>query len=61
MMYDSYEFDRQIRAERNHKRKGEMSANEWRFNDSGSADPKACSFETIFAAYHDYRNSQQWN
>lgn len=38
-----------------------MSANKWRFNDSGSADMYSSSFENIFAAYHDYRNSQQWN
>lgn len=38
-----------------------MSANKWRFNDSGSADMCSSSFENIFAAYHDYRNSQQWN
>lgn len=40
---------------------GEMSANEWRFNDSGSCEPQKCSFDDIFAAYHDYRESQQWN
>ena len=37
-----------------------MSENAWRFNDRGSADPKGSSWETIFDAYHDYRNSQQW-
>lgn len=38
-----------------------MSANEWRFNDWGSANPHAGSIDAIFSAYHDYRNSQQWN
>lgn len=37
-----------------------MSDNAWRFNDSGSVEPKSYSWETIFDAYHDYRNSQQW-
>ena len=37
-----------------------MSENAWRFNDRGSTDPKGSSWETIFDAYHDYRNSQQW-
>lgn len=48
------------RANRETKRK-EMSANEWRFKDSGSAEPMGSSFERIFDAYRDYRNSQQWN
>ena len=38
-----------------------MSANEWRFNDWGSANPHAGSIDAIFSAYHDYRNSQEWN
>ena len=38
-----------------------MTANEWRFNDYGSAEPRNSSFDTIFEAYNDYRVSQQWN
>ena len=38
-----------------------MSANEWRFNDWGNANPHTGSIDAIFSAYHDYRNSQQWN
>lgn len=38
-----------------------LTENEWRYQDGGSAEPSACSFDAIFAAYHDYRNSQQWN
>lgn len=48
-------------AKRVSRRSGEMTANEWRNNDYGSAEPRACSMETIFAAYRDYRSSQQWN
>lgn len=39
----------------------EMTANEWRFNDVGSAAPYSCTMDAIFAAYRDYRSSQQWN
>lgn len=39
----------------------QISANAWRFQDSGSAEPMNSSFEKIFTAYNDYRNSQQWN
>ena len=42
----SYEYDKEIKAER--KRKSE-------------AEYCESSFEDIFAAYHDYRQSQQWN
>mgnify|MGYP007037130572 CR=1 FL=1 len=45
-MFNSYDYDKEIREERNQK-----------------SEPYFCesSFEDIFAAYHDYRNSQQWN
>lgn len=52
---------RQAKAERKTKSKRPMTANEWRFNDCGSAEPSSSSFDAIFEAYHDYRNSQQWN
>lgn len=61
MYYYGNDFDRMIKAERATKRPSSMSENEWRFHDTGSADPHTCSFDAIFAAYHDYRNSQQWN
>lgn len=40
--------------------KGELSGNAWRFNDSGSAEPAKCSFDTIFSAYSDYKMSLNW-
>ena len=61
MEYYGYELDRAISAERRtYKGKGEMSANEWRFNDYGSAEPAKCSFDTIFAAYTDFKQSMNW-
>ena len=38
-----------------------MTANEWRFNDAGSAEPRTYSFDAIFAAYVDYKQSLNWN
>ncbi len=55
------EAKRQAKIEKSHKRAKPMTANEWRFNDYGSAEPSSSSFEAIFEAYNDYRNSQQWN
>lgn len=66
-MYNYYEcVEKEIRRDRAIERKMSrasrpMTANEWRFNDSGSCEPQTCSLENIFAAYHDYRNSQQWD
>ena len=59
-MYRYYDFDNEVRKERTIERKlsrsnQPMSANEWRFNDYGSAEPCTCSFDTIFAAYVDYK------
>ena len=61
-MFNSVEYDNEIKAIRKRERCASrpMTANEWRCCDGG-AEPKSCSFETIFDAYHDYRNSQQWN
>lgn len=62
MEFWSYELDNLAKREKkNLGKKGEMSANEWRFNDSGSCEPRKSSLDVIFAAYHDYRESQQWN
>lgn len=63
MYYYGNDMDKMIKAERKNgsNKSGTMSANEWRFNDYGSADPHSCSMETIFSAYRDYRASQQWN
>lgn len=38
-----------------------MSAKAWTNNHYGSAEVAHSSFDTIFSAYRDYRNSQQWN
>ena len=61
-MYNSDAFDREIKAQqkRSYKKDRPMTANEWRYCDGGT-EPISCSFDNIFAAYHDYRNSQQWN
>lgn len=37
------------------------TARQWQGNSDGACVPMESSFETIFAAYHDFRNSQQWN
>ena len=63
-MYNSAEYDEAIRTMRKRERRTAsvrpMTANEYRCCDNG-ANPKTSSFEAIFAAYNDYRNSQQWN
>lgn len=38
----------------------ELTSRQWIFQDSGAKEPAASSFEKIFSAYRDYRNSQQW-
>lgn len=48
MYYYGDDFDKMIKAERNSKAAAEE-------------DGFSSSFEAIFSAYHDYRNSQQWN
>lgn len=65
-MYNCCEFDREVRRERTIERRlsssnRPMTANEWRFNDYGSAEPREVSMDAIFSAYRDYRASQQWN
>ena len=65
-MYNCCEFDRGVRRERTIERRlsssnRPMTANEWRFNDYGSAEPREVSMDAIFSAYRDYRASQQWN
>ena len=56
------DFDYEIRAEqrRVNSKKKPLSANAWRFNDSGSAEPTYCSFDNIFAAWIDYKQSLSW-
>jgi hypothetical protein len=65
-MYNCIDFDNEVRKERTIERRlsrsnEPMTANEWRFNDYGSAEPRGVSMDTIFSAYRDYRASQQWN
>ena len=65
-MYNCCDFDREVRKERTIERRlssscEPMSANEWRFNDYGSAAVRSVSMGAIFSAYRDYRASQQWN
>ena len=60
-MFNTDNFDKMIKAEaRRYNKNGAMSANEWRFNDYGSAEPRSSTFDAIFSAYRDYKNSQQW-
>ena len=64
MMYN--ELDLEIKRERTYekrvnKSKCEMTARQWVNQDWGSASCRTGSFDSIFSAYHDYRNSQQWN
>lgn len=62
MYYYGDDMDAMIKAERKGSKKSKsMSANEWRFNDYGSVEPRSVSMEAIFCAYRDYRASQQWN
>ena len=61
-----YNFDSYVKKEHEYRkqinsRKGEMTAREWTNRNWGSADCPSSSFDNIFNAYHDYRNSQQWN
>ena len=65
-MYNCIDFDNEVRKERTIERRlsrssEPMTANEWRFNDYGSAGPRMVSMDSIFSAYRDYRASQQWN
>ena len=59
-MYYSYNadaFDRQIKAERNWR-----GPRYTRDEDSlWTVSASSLSWSDIFASYHDYRNSQQWN
>lgn len=62
-----YDYDEEIRRERARERRyarthGEMTARQYAEAGSGHGvwTGKTSSFEDIFAAYHDYRNSQQW-
>ena len=62
--YYLYELAREAKRDKARAKQSNrkpMTANEWRFNDYGSAEPRNTSLETIFAAYNDYRVSQQWN
>lgn len=65
MYYYGDDMDAMIKTERkkskSSKKSNDMSINEWRFNDYGSAEPRGVSMENIFSAYRDYRASQQWN
>ena len=61
-----YELDYEIKRERAYERKlskskKEMTARQWVNQDRGSANCRTGSFDNIFSAYHDFRNSQQWN
>ena len=38
-----------------------MTAKEWLYNDSGSADPRSVSMDTIFHAWIDYKMMMSWN
>lgn len=60
--YDSYEFNAQIKREREIQSAiGTLTAKSWVFNDYGSASVRTYSIEKIFDSYRDYRTSQQWN
>lgn len=51
--YDE-EMDREAKAEaKRYSKKGELSANAWRFNDRGSRDPMCARMDNILAAYAD--------
>ena len=57
-----YEIKRERACERKlSKSKKEMTARQWVNQDCGSANCRMGSFDNIFSAYHDFRNSQQWN
>ena len=43
------------------KAKPLTTARQWQGSSDGACAPMESSFDTIFAAYHDFRNSQQWN
>lgn len=57
------EINATIRKERAlaNRTKPITTARQWQGNSDGACTPMESSFETIFAAYHDFRNSQQWN
>ena len=50
-----------MREEIKNTKSKEMSAKQWIFQDHGAKEPMATSFDKIFSAYRDYRNSQQWD
>lgn len=54
--YNAYidELNREVRRERARMSKsGKLTANAWRYNDCGSADPASASMDSILAAYSD--------
>lgn len=50
MLKEDYDIDRRVN--------GEI---QYRGTCAGGKEPICSSFEAIYSAYHDYRNSQQWN
>lgn len=53
-------YERKLDREFANREAGSMTSREWVSHNLGSAAPKATSIEAIFAAYNDYRISQQW-
>ncbi len=54
--YTAYidELNKEVKKERTRMSKsGKLTANAWRYNDCGSADPASASMSSILAAYSD--------
>lgn len=54
--YTAYidELNKEVKKERTRMSKsGKLTANAWRYNDCGSADPASASMDSILAAYSD--------
>lgn len=50
----SEELQREAKAQaKRYSKKGELSANAWRFNDYGSVEPVSTTMDSILAAYAD--------
>lgn len=49
-----YELDKEVKRDRARMSKSDkLTANAWRYNDCGSADPASANMSSILAAYSD--------
>lgn len=56
-MYNTYEFDKEIKQARKYNTKVKLeTVQAWRFNDSGSSSIAFCTMDRIMECYNEYKN-----